>query len=92
MTGDTTVRVVDCDYVGNEEIGVELIDDKDLAEYQAKGNMLALSSVLENSLKYKHPCFQDEKETRVIIVGALQKKPRKVRFGVSPQKKCPVFL
>lgn len=86
--------VVDCDYVGNEEISVKLIDDKDLAEYQAKGNMLALSRVLENSLKYKHPCFHDEKETRVIIVGALQEKYRVSKHSIIPYQELsfPVTL
>ena len=86
--------VVDCDYVGNEEISAKLIDYKDLAEYQASGNILALSRVLENSLKYKHPCFHNEKETRVIIVGALQEKYRISKHSIVPYQELtfPVTL
>lgn len=86
--------VVDCEYIDNEKISAELADDKDLEEYRAKGNILALSRVLENSLKYKHPCFHDEKETRVIIVGALQEKYRVSKHSIVPYQELsfPVTL
>lgn len=86
--------VVDCEYIDNEKISAELADDKDLEEYRAKGNILALSKVLENSLKYKHPCFHDEKETRVIIVGALQEKYRVSKHSIVPYQELsfPVTL
>ena len=86
--------VVDCEYIDNEKISAELADDKDLEEYRAKGNILALSKVLVNSLKYKHPCFHDEKETRVIIVGALQEKYRISKHSIVPYQELsfPVTL
>jgi hypothetical protein len=86
--------VVDCEYVGNEEVSVKLAGDKNLEEYLEKGNLLALNRVLENSLKYKHPCFLDEKETRVIIVGALQEKYRISKHSIVPYQELifPVSL
>lgn len=50
--------------------------------------------MLENSLKYKHPCFHDEKEARVIIVGALQEKYRISKHSIVPYQELsfPVTL
>lgn len=41
--------VVDCEYIDNEEISAELAGEKDLEDYRAKGNMLALNKVLGKS-------------------------------------------
>ena len=86
--------VVDCEYIDDNEISVKLASDTDLEEFQKNGNILALSRVLENSLKYKHPCFHDEGETRIIIVGALQEKFRVRERSIIPYQeiKIPVTL
>ena len=41
--------VVDCEYIDNEEISAELAGEKNLEDYRAKGNMLALNKVLGKS-------------------------------------------
>ena len=86
--------VVDCEYIDDNEISVKLASNTDLEEFQKNGNILALSKVLENSLKYKHPCFHDEGETRIIIVGALQEKFRVRERSIIPYQeiKIPVTL
>ena len=86
--------VVDCEYIDDNEISVKLASDTDLEEFQKNGNILALSRVLENSLKYKHPCFHDEGETRIIIVGALQEKFRVRERSIIPYQeiKIPITL
>ena len=90
----SAMPVVDCEYIDDNEISVKLASNTDLEEFQKNGNILALSRVLENSLKYKHPCFHDEGETRIIIVGALQEKFRVRERSIIPYQeiKIPVTL
>lgn len=90
----SAMPVVDCEYIDDNEISVKLASNTDLEEFQKNGNILALSRVLENSLKYKHPCFHDEGETRIIIVGALQEKFRVRGRSIIPYQeiKIPVTL
>ena len=84
--------VVDCEYIDNDKIRNKLNGDVDLNKFQKQGDVLALSRVLENSLKYKHPCFHDEEETRVIIFGALREKYSIGNHSIIPYQELAIPL
>ena len=70
------MSVEDCVYNTEDELYSQIFYDEKLKKFQKDGNLLTLSKLLEKFLNYKHPCFLDEAETRVTLIGPLLEKYR----------------